>query len=41
VISRRDFLTQSYIGLGGLALGNLIASETVNPLLPKPQHAPA
>ncbi|HZT33809.1 MAG TPA: DUF1501 domain-containing protein [Bryobacteraceae bacterium] len=40
-MTRRDFLTQSYLGLGGLALGHLMAAETVNPMLPKLQHLPA
>jgi len=40
-INRRDFLAGSYIGLGGLALSHLMASETGNPMLPKPQHLPA
>jgi hypothetical protein len=40
-MTRRDFLTQSYLGLGGLALGHLMASEGTNPMLPKAQHFPA
>lgn len=40
-INRRDFLTGSYIGLGGLALSSLLQSETGNPMLPKLQHFPA
>jgi len=40
-INRRDFLSSSYIGLGGLALTQLMASESPNPMLPKPQHMPA
>ena len=40
-INRRDFLSSSYIGLGGLALTHLMANESPNPMLPKPQHAPA
>src|SRR5438876_10272963 len=37
-INRRDFLSSSYIGLGGVALTHLMASESTNPMLPKPQH---
>src|ERR1700676_4531474 len=40
-INRRDFLSSSYIGLGGLALEHLMASESTNPMRPKPQHTPA
>src|SRR5437868_14007815 len=40
-INRRDFLSSSYIGLGGLALTHLMASEAPNPMLPKPQQLPA
>ena len=40
-MTRRDLLTQSYLGLGGLALGHLMASEAENPMRPKPQHFPA
>jgi hypothetical protein len=31
--NRRNFLTSSYIGLGGLALTHLMASESTNPML--------
>lgn len=39
--SRRDLLMKSYLGLGGLALNNMMAATTKgaeNPLLPKLQH---
>ena len=36
-INRRDFLSSSYIGLGGVALTHLMASESTNTMLPKPQ----
>ncbi|MEX2264545.1 MAG: DUF1501 domain-containing protein [Bryobacteraceae bacterium] len=39
-MNRRDFLTRSYIGLGGLALSNLMANES-SPLLARPQHLAA
>ncbi|MBI1787797.1 MAG: DUF1501 domain-containing protein [Acidobacteria bacterium] len=40
-MNRRDFLTQSYLGLGGLALSALGAPKGAeNPLLPRPQHFP-
>ncbi|HTM49908.1 MAG TPA: DUF1501 domain-containing protein [Bryobacteraceae bacterium] len=39
-MNRRDFLTNSYLGLGGLALSALAgaAARSDNPLHPKPQH---
>ena len=37
-INRRDFLSRSYLGLGGLALSHLMASETPNPMEPKAQQ---
>jgi hypothetical protein len=39
-VNRRDFLTNSYLGLGGLALSALAgaAAQPENPLQPKPQH---
>src|SRR5688572_19255835 len=44
-LTRRDFLLDSYIGLGGLALLDLLAADTaradtgrVNPLAARPQH---
>jgi hypothetical protein len=38
-INRRDFLSQSYLGLGGLALSAMAATTAPeNPLQPKPQH---
>ncbi len=45
--TRRDFLCQSYLGLGALPLFQMLAkaapatSGQSNPLLPKPQHRPA
>ena len=43
--SRRDFLFQSYLGLGGLALMDLLAQDVSaadepipSPLAPKPAH---
>src|SRR5215831_6058727 len=39
-INRRDFLTKSYLGLGGLALSAMAAGPE-NPLEPKTQHLPA
>ena len=48
VSSRREFLKNSYLGLGGVALMDLMAadlgasvSSAANPLLPKPVHLPA
>ena len=38
---RRRFLSSNAIGLGGLALGQLLASERANPLAPKAPHHPA
>src|SRR5450759_14764 len=41
-MKRRDFLTQSYLGLGGLAFSALAAArQSDSPMLPKPQHSPA
>lgn len=44
-VSRRDLLLRSYLGLGGLALTDLMAATAApgkdNPLLPKSQHLPA
>ncbi len=40
MFTRRDFLTKSYIGLGGLALSNLLANEA-SPMLPKARHFPS
>jgi hypothetical protein len=44
--TRRDFFRTAGIGLGGIALGNLLARDAVaataaNPLAPKPPHFPA
>ena len=46
--SRREFLKNSYLGLGGLALADLLATDlgasvgsAENPLLPKRAHLPA
>lgn len=39
-ISRRDLLLRSYLGLGGLALADLLPAAAVNPLSPKPVHLP-
>ena len=39
--SRRDFLNSSWLGLGGLALQNMMAAESVAPLALKPAHVPA
>ncbi len=48
VPSRREFLKNSYLGLGGLALTDLLATDlgaavnsAENPLLPKQAHLPA
>lgn len=41
MISRRRLLFDSYLGLGGLALADLLAADTAtvsNPLSPRPQH---
>ncbi len=41
-MTRRDFLTQSYIGLGGIAASHLLAEgNQPNPLAPRPRHLPA
>jgi hypothetical protein len=41
-MNRRDFLTQSYLGLGGLAFSALAApTQPESPMLPKPQHLSA
>jgi len=41
-MNRRDFLTQSYLGLGGLAFSALAAPvQPESPMLPKPQHMAA
>jgi hypothetical protein len=41
-MKRRDFLTQSYLGLGGLAFSALAAPvQPESPMLPKPQHLTA
>jgi hypothetical protein len=43
-MNRRDFLTNSYLGLGGLAFSAMAApssSSPQSPMLPKPQHLPA
>src|SRR3989442_15686617 len=44
-MNRRDFLTKSYLGLGGLAFSAMAApsssSSPQSPMLPKPQHLPA
>src|SRR5262249_55935640 len=38
-MTRRDFLVQSYIGLGGLAFSALATPKLPDsPMLPKPQH---
>src|SRR5438067_311060 len=39
-ITRRQLLFDSYIGLGGLVLTDLLAAEPVNPMAPKPPHHP-
>ncbi len=39
--SRRDFLNSSWLGLGGLALQNMMAAESAAPLALKPAHVPA
>ena len=47
--TRRQFLFDSYLGLGGLALFDLLGAEAsqaetsvaTNPLSPRPQHHPA
>lgn len=39
--SRRDLLFRSTLGLGGLALADLMAAEAVNPLAVKTAHVPA
>src|SRR6478735_4231368 len=43
MISRRKLLFNSYLGLGSLALADLLAAETApdNPLAPKKPHFPA
>jgi hypothetical protein len=43
MISRRKLLFNSYLGLGSLALADMLAAEAMsaNPLAPKPQHRPA
>src|SRR5216110_2867577 len=50
MISRRRLLVDSYLGLGGLALLDLMSAESAqaaasiagaNPLAPRPQHLPA
>jgi hypothetical protein len=43
-MTRRDLLFHSYLGLGGLALADLLAAESsapANPMDPRPQHHPA
>src|SRR3989442_11121761 len=44
-MNRRDFLTKSYLGLGGLAFSAMAApsssSSPQSPMLPKPPHLPA
>jgi len=41
-MNRRDFLSKSYLGLGGLALSAMAATTAPeSPLQPKPQHLPA
>src|SRR5438876_11731054 len=48
-MNRREFLANSYIGLGGIALSHLAGTPaslaavgpSVNPLAPRPQHLPA
>ncbi len=39
-VSRRRLLFNSYLGLGGLALGDLLAADAEQPLAPKKQHMP-
>ncbi len=39
--SRRDLLLDAGRGFGGLALASMLEANTVNPLAPKPPHAPA
>src|SRR5262249_36622136 len=44
MLTRRKLLFDAYLGLGGLALADLLAADTAaptNPLLPRPQHLPA
>lgn len=41
MVSRRNLLFQSYLGLGGLALTDLLAAENDGPLAPKPPHLKA
>lgn len=44
ILSRRSFLLDSVMGLGGIALSSILAGEARaedNPLAPKPQHLPA
>src|SRR5215510_12715376 len=43
--NRREFITDSFCGFGGVALGALMqrelrAASAVNPLAPKPPHMP-
>src|SRR6266705_467481 len=39
-MTRRQLLFDSYIGLGGLALADLLAAEPANPMAPKAPHHP-
>ncbi len=39
-MTRRDLLFQSYLGLGGLALTDLLCAEDANPLAPRKAHFP-
>ena len=40
VLSRRDWLCNSYLGLGGLAAMDLLGATDASPMAPKPQHHP-
>jgi hypothetical protein len=39
--SRRQLLLDTYLGLGGIALADMLGAASADPLLPKPQHHPA
>jgi hypothetical protein len=36
--SRRQLLVDTYLGLGGIALADMLGAASADPLLPKPQH---
>lgn len=40
-MTRRQLLFDAYLGLGGLAMCDLLSAASENPLAPKPQHHPA